>query len=82
MAFSARGREESRCVHVWLGKSEVTALTHRYISSYVYFGTLYRNEAKGEVRRRNGKGDTSYTLSKRLQLILRDKKKTNIRIHL
>lgn len=29
MAFFARGREESRCVLVWLGKSEVTALTHR-----------------------------------------------------
>lgn len=31
VAFSARGREESRCVLVWLGKSEVTALTHRYV---------------------------------------------------
>lgn len=29
VAFSARGREESRCVHVRLGKSEVTALTHK-----------------------------------------------------
>lgn len=53
MAFSARGREENRCVHVWLGKSEVTALTHRYVSSYAHLGTPQRGgEGQSQTEKR------------------------------
>lgn len=79
MAFSARGREESRCVHVRLGKSEVTALTHKYISLV----SASRDTAEGrrgrddEVRRRNEKGDESYFLVEGFRLIQRDEETTS-----
>lgn len=68
MAFSARGREESRCVLVRLDKSEVTALTHRYISPYATEGRR-RVKPDGETER-----EARRILSKKLQLILRDEK--------
>ena len=73
MAFSARGREESQCVHVWLGKSEVTALTHSYISPYAHLRTPQRG-GEGRSQTEKWKRETSHILFKGLQLILHDEK--------
>lgn len=79
VAFSARGREENRCVHVRLGKSEVTALTHKYISLVSASRDTTkerRGKEKGRCQMEKRKGRRLIFSRRGVRLIQRDEETT------